>query len=83
MLAFQGAASEERVSAATYHVFQAVGELKRGRRGARETVPVGPVAESTVSETLKHPPPIVAAMVRLKLLDAYALAKSARYARAT
>jgi integrase len=52
-------------------IAQALREVKGlhlGRTEARETVPVLPVADSVVNETLDHLPPIVADMVRLQRL---------------
>jgi integrase len=64
---FRWAASEEMVPAATAHALATVEAVRKGREGARETAPVGPVDEAVVEKTLPHMPPPVAALVRLQL----------------
>jgi len=65
--AFKWAASEELISESVSNSLRVVGGLKRGRSGAKDADPIGPVEEGTVSATLPHLPPVVAAMVRLQL----------------
>jgi integrase len=65
---FRWAASEEMVPAATAHALATVDAIRKGREGARETAPVGPVDEAVVDKTLPHMPPPVAALARLQLL---------------
>jgi integrase len=66
--AFKWAASEELIPESVSNGLRAVGGLKRGRSGAKEAHPVRPVDEGTVSATIPHLSPVVAAMVRLQLL---------------
>jgi integrase len=66
--AFKWAASEELIPESVSNSLRAVGGLKRGRSGARETDPIRPVEEGTVSATISHLSTVVASMVRLQLL---------------
>jgi len=60
---FKWAASEELVSAETWHSLETVAALQKGRTAAPELAPVEEVPEPIVTETLPHLPPVVAAMV--------------------
>jgi integrase len=66
---FRWAVENEYVSSEVYTSLAAVVGLKRGRTEARESKPVKPVAEGTVSDTLAYLTPTVAAMVRVQLLS--------------
>lgn len=63
--AFKWAASEELVPVAVYHALQSLPGLRAGRTEARETDPVGPVADDVVDATLPHLPHHVRAMIQL------------------
>lgn len=63
--AFKWAASEELVPAGVYQALQTLPGLRAGRTEARETEPVGPVADDVVGKTLPHLPAHVRAMVQL------------------
>lgn len=66
--AFRWAASVELVPVAVVHALGTVAGLQKGRTGARETEPVGPVAMEVVEATLPELPRPIAAMVQLQLL---------------
>lgn len=66
--AFRWAVENELVSPVVLHALAAVRGLQAGRTTARDTAPVGPVAEAIVSATLPFLRPAVAAMVRVQLL---------------
>ena len=66
---FKWGVENELVPPSVHHGLQAVGGLKRGRTEARETEPVGPVAEAVVRETQRHLPRQVAAMIDVQLLS--------------
>lgn len=68
-LAFKWAAGEEKIPASIPEALKYVPGLKRGRTTARETVPIGPVDDATVRETIKHLSPTVAAMIELQRLS--------------
>jgi len=65
---YRWAASEELLSAQVHQALDTVPGLRYGRTTARETEPVGPVADSVVAATLPFLPPIVADMVQLQRL---------------
>jgi integrase len=65
---FKWGVSEALVPQAVLQGLQAVDGLRRGRTEARETEPVGPVADVTVEATLPHLPPVIADMVRFQRL---------------
>lgn len=65
---FRWAAQEQRVPTSVYQSVQILEGLHRGRCGARETEPIGPVAESNVRAILPFLPPTVSAMVQIQLL---------------
>jgi integrase len=60
------AAGEAVVPPGVYQALLVVGGLQAGRSAARETAPVGPVAEELVEATLPHVPRLVAGMIRLQ-----------------
>lgn len=66
--AFKWAVENELVPPQVYHGLLAVPGLRRGRSAARETVPIRPVAEALVHDTLPYLRPQVAAMVQLQHL---------------
>jgi integrase len=66
--AFKWAVSEELIPESTWRALTTVRGLERGRTEAKETEPVGPVADSVVEATLPFVLPAVAAMVRLQRL---------------
>jgi len=66
---FRWAVENEYVHPEVHTALAAVAGLKRGRTEARESKPVKPVAEGTVSDTLAYLTPTVAAMVRVQLLS--------------
>lgn len=66
--AFAWGVENELVPATIYQALCAVTSLKSGRTGARESVPVKPVDQGTVDDTLNHSSSVVADMVRLQLL---------------
>jgi integrase len=61
-------ASEELVSAETWHGLQAVSGLRSGRTSAPDGKPVRPAVRSDVEAALEFLSPTVAAVVRLQLL---------------
>jgi len=65
---FRWGVENEHVPAAVHTALTAVAGLRAGRSEARESEPVTPVEEGTVSDTLPHLTQAVAAMVRLQLL---------------
>jgi integrase len=65
---FRWAVENEYVSSEVYTALAAVAGLKCGRTEARESEPIRPVAEGTVSDTLAYLTPTVAAMVQLQML---------------
>jgi integrase len=65
---FRWGVEEELVRGDTLQALDAVRGLQAGRSKARETIPVGPVADAVVNATFEHLPPIVADMVRLQRL---------------
>lgn len=65
---FAWAVAEELIAPSVLHGLQAVAGLKRGRCAARESEPVGPVADSDVAAVLPHVTPPVAAMIRVQRL---------------
>lgn len=65
---FRWGVSEGLLPPSVHHGLQAVPGLRRGRGEARETEPVGPVADEVVERTIRHACPVVAAMVRLQRL---------------
>ena len=65
---FKWGASRELLTVAVYQALATVPGLKRGRTEARETAPVGPVADAVVDATLPALPAVVADMVRLQRL---------------
>ena len=67
-LMFRWASEHEIIRAAIYHGLLAVRGLKAGRSGARETLPVLPVALDVVEKVIPCLPPITGDIVRLLLL---------------
>jgi integrase len=65
---FRWAASEELVPAAVAAALDTVAGIRKGSGVARETIPVGPVADEVVAATLPFLPPPVRAMVQLQRL---------------
>src|SRR5690606_5532717 len=65
---FRWAASEELLRGDVWQQLAALRGLQRGRTEARESEPVRPVDDATVSATVEHLGPIVADMVRLQML---------------
>jgi len=65
---FAWGVEEEIVPAMIYQALRAVKSLKAGRTEAREPIPVKPVDQGTVDETLRHLSNVVGDMVRLQLL---------------
>ena len=65
---FKWAVAQQLVPPAIHQALTAVPGLRRGRTAARETAPIGPVADAVVESTLPHLPPIVADMARLQRL---------------
>lgn len=63
---FRWGSNQELVPPSVYHALQPVPGLKRGRTKARETEPVGPVADHVVEATLPKLPRIIADMVRIQ-----------------
>jgi len=62
------AVSEELVPASLYEAVRTVPGLRFGRSAARETEPVGPVADEAVSAILPHVAPQIATMIELQRL---------------
>jgi integrase len=65
---FRWAVGEELIAESTWRALTAVRGLERGRTTARETEPVGPVADAVVDATLPYLTAPVRAMVRLQRL---------------
>jgi integrase len=65
---FKWAVSEELVPETAHRALTTVRGLERGRTQARESVPVKPVPEHFVQQTIPHLLPPVQAMVQLQLL---------------
>ena len=65
---FRWGVENEYVPAAAHTALTAVAGLRAGRTEARESEPVTPVEEGTVSDTLPHLTTTVAQMVRLQML---------------
>lgn len=65
---FRWATSEQLIPPAVYQALATVDGLQRDRTEARETEPIGPVADVVVDATLPHLPPVVADMVRFERL---------------
>jgi integrase len=65
---FKWAVENELVSGSVLHALRAVGGLRPGRSGAKESLPVRPVDDKTVDATLPHLSSVVAAMVRVQRL---------------
>jgi integrase len=65
---FRWAVSEELLPAPVFQALQAVPGLKRGRCGARESVPVKPVPEENIEAIRTHVSRQVWALIRLQLL---------------
>jgi len=61
---FRWAASEELLPASVCEALATVDGLKKGRSQARETEPVGPVADEVVDATIPYVSPVVADMIR-------------------
>ena len=62
---FKWAASEELIPVATYEALRTLAGLRKGRTEAKESKPVGPVADEIVEATLPFLPPHVRAIVEL------------------
>jgi integrase len=67
-LMFKWAVAEEMVPPGVYHGLQTVAGLEEGRTTARESEPVGAVADELVEATLPHLNRLVATMARLQRL---------------
>ncbi len=65
---FRWGVEEGMVAGGVYHALTAIRGLRRGRTDARETEPVGPVADAVVDATLPHLMPTVVAMVEVQRL---------------
>jgi integrase len=65
---FAWGVSRELVRADAAHALRELPGLRAGRSEAKEAPPVQPVADTVVTATLDHLPPIVADMVRLQRL---------------
>ena len=65
---FKWAASREILPVAIHQALQTVEGLRKGRSGAKERPPIGPVPDEIVEKTLAHLPAVPAAMVRLQRL---------------
>jgi integrase len=65
---FKWAVENELVAGMVLNALRAVGGLRPGRSGARESLPVRPVDDETVDATLPHLSSVVAAMVRVQRL---------------
>lgn len=65
---FRWAASEEMVPVEIYQALATVAGLRKGRTAARESVPVLPVPDGIVDETLRYLPKVVTDMVRFQRL---------------
>src|SRR6185503_19941179 len=65
---FRWAAAEELLPATIYHALATLPGLQRDRCTAKESEPIGPVADSVVDATLAYLGPVVADMVRLQRL---------------
>lgn len=65
---FRWGVEEGLVSPTVLEGLRAVRGLARGRSPARETPPVGPVADAIIEATLSHLPEVVADMVRVQRL---------------
>jgi integrase len=65
---FKWAAAEELVPVEVYSRLAVVPGLPKGKTAARETEPIGPVADDVVDATLPHLKPVVAAMVQFQRL---------------
>lgn len=66
---FKWAGSKQLIRATVFASLQLVAGLEPGRSAARETAPVGPVDDATISATLKELPSVVADMVRVQRLS--------------
>ena len=65
---FRWGVSEELVPVSVFRGLGTVAGLAKGRSGARETAPIGPVSDHDVEATLPFLPPIVADMVKFQRL---------------
>ena len=65
---FKWGVAEELVPPAVSQALAAVSGLRKGRTEARESVPIGPVADDVVDATLARLPAVVADMVRFQRL---------------
>jgi integrase len=65
---FKWGVSQEMVPETVHRALLSVAGLRQGRSRARETKPVGPVADEVIEATLPHLPRIVADMVRFQRL---------------
>jgi integrase len=65
---FKWATSQELIPSSVYHGLQAVSGLRRGRSGARESLPVKPVPVTFVEAIQPHVSRQVWAMIQLQLL---------------
>jgi hypothetical protein len=68
--AFRWGVSKQLVTTEVWQALTAVPGLKDGRTEARESVPVGPVPDRIVEQTLNHLCPTLAAMVQVQRLSA-------------
>jgi integrase len=65
---FKWAVSRELIAPTVYQAILTVSGMRKGRSGARETAPVGVVADDVVERTLAHLSPVVRAMVQIQRL---------------
>jgi integrase len=65
---FRWGVANELVPVSVHQALSTVAGLQRGKTSARETVPVRPVADSVIEQTLAHLPEVVADMVRVQRL---------------
>jgi integrase len=65
---FKWAVAEEMVPGEVFHALEAVGGLRRGMPGVRESLPVKPAPEHFIDAAKPLMPPPVQAMVELQLL---------------
>jgi integrase len=66
---FRWAVSYEMLPAAVYEALRAVPGLQQGRGEARDTEPISPIPEANVLASLPFLPAVVAAIVKVQLLE--------------
>src|SRR5262249_48053301 len=65
---FRWGVENELIKPSVWQSLAAVEPLRRGKTKARETTPVGPIADTVVQATLPHLPQVVSDMVSLQRL---------------